>query len=204
MSEIEKKEAEETETKKAHAADEEEVTEADSEGSEEATEEASEEAKKETPEAKLARLERQTKQLRKKLGMTDEKPEKTSKKSDGFDDAQLLLLELKGIDADEDIEWTQEQLKERGGNLRDLLGKKWFQAELKERKDDRTNREAISVTSKRSSSKPADIFERSYAEYQKTGKLPEDRAMQEKIIARRREAEGSGNKFTTRPVVGNW
>lgn len=49
----------------------------------------------ESPEAKLARLKRQTAQLEKKLGVVEEKPE--SKPTGKLDETQLDYLDLKGI-----------------------------------------------------------------------------------------------------------
>ena len=197
--EIETKEVEETEVEEAS---ETEVTDTDSEETEEKSEAKADEKPKESSEAKLARLERQAKQLRKKLGVAD--PEtKTSKKSDEFDEGQLAYLVAKGIDQDEDVDWTQKQLKERGGTLRELLSKKWFTEELKERKDNRSALEAAPTSKGRSSARPTDLFERANAEYQKTGKLPEDLEMADKVIeARRKAAKGPARQF--KPPVGNF
>ena len=184
-----------------------ETTEKDSEGAEESQEtentesEESEEAEKpkETFEARKARLERQLERVNKKLGINTEekpKPKVENKKSEDLDDGQLAYLATRGIVSDEDIDFTKGQLKERGGNLRELLGKKWFQSELKERQDAKTVLDATPTGSRRGNVRPADAVEYEYAKYLKTGKLPADREMRTKLVDMRYKKTQRDSEFS--------
>lgn len=196
MAEEIKKEVEETETEGANAADEGKETETDSEDAGADTEEASKETKTESPEAKRSRLERELKRHNKKHGFETEEKAKTSKQSDEFDDGQLAYLATRGITTDKDIDFTKEQLKERGGTLRELLGKKWFQSELTERKEAQSVLEATPTGSKRGQSRTGDTVEYEYAKYLKTGKLPADREMRTKVVNMRYTKAKSDSEFS--------
>ena len=196
MAEEIKKEVEATEAEEANAADEAKETETDSGETDKETEEASKDSKAETPEAKKSRLERQLKQHNKKYGFESEEKSKTSKKSDEFDDGQLAYLATKGIVSDKAIDFTKGQLKERGGNLRELLGKKWFQAELKELQEADVVLEATPTGTRRGNIRPADALEYEYAKYLKTGKLPADREMRTKIVNMRYTKTQTDNEFS--------
>lgn len=177
--------------------------------SEEETEksESKEERPKESPEDKLARLERQAKQLRKKLGVEEKKPvtKKEEKQSDEFDEGQLAYLTAKGIEADEDVDFTRDELKKHGGTLRELLNNEYFQAKLKSRRDSAAALVATPSASRRSGTKVTDEVEFHYAKYLKDGAsylktLP--REMREKLVNKRLEQTKNDHTFTDVPVIG--
>ena len=186
-----------------------ETTEKDSEVSEvEETEtnesEESEEAErpKETSENRKARLERQLKQVNKKLGIETEekpKPKVESKKSDEFDEGQLAYLLAKGIESDEDINFTQSELKKHGGNLRELFGNEYFKSQMTARKEAKVTLDATPSNSRRTNSRPADAIEHHYAKYQKEGSdylKTVDRETRLKIVNMRLKKETVDNEFS--------
>lgn len=157
----------------------------------------------ETPEAKLARLERQAKQLRKKLGVEEsENKSKKSKKSDDLDYGQLAYLSAKGVESDEDIDLVKEVIAETGKDLKDVIKSKYFQAELKERRETRAVREAIPSGSKRSGTSTKDTVEYWLAK----GQLPpsDQTELRRKVVNARITKESSGSKFSSTPVVGKF
>lgn len=79
----------------------------------------------------------------------EEKPKATAKTNDGFDYGQLAYLASKGV-SDEDMDFLQEEVKTTGKELKDILGFKYVQEELKTRKESRETQDAL-PTSKRSS-----------------------------------------------------
>lgn len=157
----------------------------------------------ETPEAKLARLERQAKQLRKKLGVDEpETKSKKSKKSEDLDYGQLAYLSAKGIESDEDIDFVKEVMVETGKDLKDVIKSKYFQAELKDRKEAAIVREAIPSSSKRSGTSTKDTVEHWLAK----GQLPppEQTELRRKVVNARIQKESSGSRFTSSPIVGKF
>ena len=168
----------------------------ESEESEEGPEAKAKEPPKESDEARKARLERQLKQVNKKLGVdTEKKPKIENKKSDEFDDGQLAYLVAKWIESDEDVDFTRDELKKHGGNLRELLGNEYFKAKMVARKDAKIALEATPTSTRRTSSKAGDAVEVEYSKYLKTGKLPEDREMRKKIVNMRLEKEKTDDEF---------
>jgi len=122
---------------------------------EETTEAPAEERKEykpsETPEAKLARLERQASQLRKKLGVETEKPSK----SDNLDYGHLAYLTSKGIESDKEIAFVKAEMKASGQELRTLLSNEYFQAKLEKQRALAKTADAT-PTGKRSGGVPTD------------------------------------------------
>ena len=123
-----------------------------------------------------------------------EPKEITPKKSDEFDDGQLAYLSTKGIESDEDLEFTKGELKKSGVTLRELMSNEYFQSKVKTRKDATAALEAT-PNSKRSRGGADDTVEFHYAKYQSTGKLPADREMANKIIDLRVKKETSDSEF---------
>lgn len=108
----------------------------------------------ETPEAKRARLKRQLEQHDKKYGYKEvEKPTSKAKKSEDFDYGQKAFLIANGLGKGE-FDLVKEIMSDTGKSIEDVLESKYFKAELKERRDAVTVREAT-PTSKRPSSSPA-------------------------------------------------
>ena len=114
-------EVESTETEETEEVEETEETETEKE------EEKPEEKPKETLEQKEARLERQLKSTRKKLGKDEEKVEK---KSGGFDYGQKAYLKSSGIESTKEMDFVQKELKESGLELDALLENGYFKDKL--------------------------------------------------------------------------
>ena len=148
-------------------------------------------------EEQLAIHKRETKKIEKKLGLADEKPKYESKenqKSDEFNEGQLAYLSTKGLETDEDLDFTKAELKKSGGTLRELMSNEYFQSKIKLRADAKAALDATPTT-KRSRGGTDDSTEFHYAKYISSGKLPEDREMADKVIEMRRKKETSDSEF---------
>lgn len=133
----------------------------------------------ESPEAKLARLKRQTAQLEKKLGVAEEKPE--SKPTGKLDETQLDYLDLKGISEEEDIRVIETVMKNTGKSLRDALKDGYVVATLDDNRGARSVRNAIPGSTKRSGveSNSVDFY---VNKFKSTGQLPKDFDTQSKVV----------------------
>lgn len=133
----------------------------------------------ESPEAKLARLKRQTAQLEKKLGVVEEKPE--SKPTGKLDETQLDYLDLKGISEEEDIKVLETVMKNTGKSLRDALKDPYVVATLDDNRGQRNVRGAIPGASKRPGveSNSVDLY---VNKFQSTGQLPKDFETASKVV----------------------
>jgi hypothetical protein len=156
----------------------------------------------ETPEARLARMERQTEQLRKKLGKEAPTKHETQKSSlDEFNEGQLAYLAAKGIESDDDIDFTLGELKKHGGNLRELLGNEYFKSAVKTRNEAKSVLDAT-PTSTRKGNNAVDSVDYNLSKYLSTGKLPADREMANKVVNARLKQEKSKTMFSDTPVIG--
>lgn len=156
----------------------------------------------ETPEAKAARLLRQTNQARKKLGLEplgEAKPEKKSKKSDSLDYGEKAFLIANGIKETEEMELVQEVMKSTGKSLDEVVGSRFFQAELKEMREDKTTTEAIPKGNKRGNNSASNTVEYWIAK----GELPpkDQRELRAKVVDARIKAESGKSQFTDTPVA---
>lgn len=82
----------------------------------------------ETPEARYARLKRQTEQAAKKLGIEPEAP-KSSKKSDEFGYDVKAYLKASGIKSTE-FDFVKQEMKSSGQDIDSLLENDYFQSRL--------------------------------------------------------------------------
>lgn len=109
----------------------------------------------ETPEAKLARLKRQTAQLEKHLGI-QEKPKSESpapSKSSELGYAEKAFILANDIKVDE-IPLVQQVLKQTGMELDELVQDEYFQSKLKSFRDAKATKDAVPTGTKRSSPSP--------------------------------------------------
>jgi len=174
------------------------------EGADDKPEEKSEDKPKETPEARLARMERQTAQLRKKLGVEpkEEKPEPKSNKSEDFDYAQKAYLVANGIKGKKEQELAQEFVKNTGKELDDIVENKFFQAELKELREADASANAIPKGSKRSASSPRDSVDYWLAKDELPENTPENQELRRQVVNARYKRETSGSKFSSSTTGG--
>lgn len=122
--------------------------------------------------------------------------EKTEKKD--FDYAEMAYLEAKDI-SEEDYPIVLEAIKSTGKSLKDVLGNKYIQAEIKEAKENRDSKNAIPIGAKRSTSSSRDEVGYWLAK----GELPpaDQRELRQKVVdAKIKKAEGA-SMFTNRPVA---
>lgn len=162
-------------------------------------EDKSEDKPKETPEARLARMERQTAQLRKKLGVEpkEEKTESKSNKSEDFDYAQKAYLVANGIKGKKELELAQEFIKNTGKDLDDVIESKFFQSELKELRDADASANAVPKGSKRSTSSTKDSVDYWLAKDELPENTPENAELRRQIVNARYKRETAGSKFAS-------
>mgnify|MGYP001564335158 CR=1 FL=1 len=140
-------------------------------------------------EGKWAKLEKKEPELKKE-------PEATPKPSNDVDFGQLAFHNTKSdvtkIEHDEDVEFLRETIKDTGKPQASILGTKWFQAELKERQEARTTKEAIPSGSKRA---PTTASRETPEYWTAKGELPpdtpENRELRQKIVNLRYDKEKS-------------
>jgi len=140
---------------------------------------------KETPEAKKARLERELKQLNKKLGIKEPKesarPEPKTQNTDGLDETQLDYLDLKGISEDEDISIIERHVKRTGETVRQALKDDYVQSKLEANKLARAVKDATPSSTKRSGNQQSEASS-IISKFEATGVMPEDFASREVIV----------------------
>jgi hypothetical protein len=114
----------------------------------------------ESLEDRRARLLRQLKQVDKKLGTsTEDKPAKTSKKSDGFDYGEKAYLTSNGIKGSDEHEFTLKLQKQTGLDLDSLMEDTYFQSKLSEFRETRATANATPSGTKRSNNSSVDTVE---------------------------------------------
>lgn len=140
----------------------------------------SEEAPKESPEDKLARLERQAKQLRKKLGIEDKPKVKQEPKSkinnektdfDWGEKAFLRSYDIKGAD---EVSLVKQWIDRTGDSLDSVVEDDIFQAKLSKLREARTVKQALPNGSKRAPITAKDSMDYHIDKYNQTGELPSD------------------------------
>ena len=128
---------------------------------------------------------------------------KSKKEADSLDYGQLGFYNSKTdsvkIESDEDIEYLQKTIAETGKKQMDILGAKWFQAELKERAELRATKEATPNHDKRATTSGKDTVEYWLAK----GGLPEDQALKIKVVNARLAKEKSANNAPSSSVISN-
>lgn len=135
------------------------------EGKETPAEEKPADKPKETPEAKLARLKRQTAQLEKHLGIEKPKAESTvPSKSSELGYAEKAFLIANDIKTDE-IPLAQDLLKKTGLTLDELVQDDYFKAKLKDFRETKASKDAVPSSTKRSSPATKDSAEYWSAKY---------------------------------------
>ena len=148
----------------------------------------------ETLEQRQARLLRQLKQVNKKLGINDEeKPSRTSKKSEGFDWGEKAYLTSNGIKGSDEHEFTQKLQKQTGLDLDSLLEDTYFQTKLNEFREQKATTNATPSGTKRSNNSSVDTVEYWIAK----GELPpkDQVEMRRKVVNARLKKEDSKGVF---------
>lgn len=159
---------------------------------------------KETPEAKIARLQRQLKQEQKKLGIESDKPKSSPKstKSSDLDYGQKAFLVANGIKGTEEISLAQEFISNTGKSLDEVVESKFFQAELKELRSSKASENAVPKGTKRAGSSSRDSVDFWLAKGELPENTPENQDLRRQIVNARYVRETSGSKFSSRPQGG--
>jgi len=131
----------------------------------------------------------------------EEKPlekaiEKESKKE--FDYAEKAFLKASGINSDE-FGLVLDVMQNTGKKIDDILESKYFQAELKERRDAQKSKEAIPEGTKRSGGSAKDTVEYWITK----GELPpvEEYELRRQVVNAKIKAKTQSSKFTDRPYA---
>lgn len=124
--------------------------------------------------------------------------EKVIQTKKGFDYAEKAFLKSNGISADE-YEFVQEVMQGTGKSLDDVLESKYFQAELKEKRDLKASKDAIPSGSKRASPTTRDSVEYWLAK----GELPprDQSELRSKVVKAKIAAAKKGSQFSDNPIV---
>lgn len=124
-------------------------------------------------------------------------PEKKEEKK-GFDYAEKAYLKSSGL-APTEFSLVEDIMKNTGKSLDDVLESKYFQAELKEMRDNKASKDAIPNGSKRSTSSARDSVEYWIAK----GELPptDQIDLRRKVVNTRMKAEKDRSVFASKSVV---
>lgn len=125
-------------------------------------------------------------------------PEPKPQDKKGFDYSEKAYLKSSGIEK-QDFDFVKEVMESTGKSLDDVLDSKYFQAELKERKDLRMTEEATPSGTKRAGNTTRDQVDYWIAK----GELPpaDQRELRLKVVNARIKAEENKSQFTDQAVV---
>jgi len=113
-----------------------------------------------SPEDEEAMLEGRLKRLRKKMGKEEPKEKASkSKKSDDIDFAREAYLSANGIKEADEIDLLNDFVSNTGKNVKEVLGSKFFQSELKELREAKAVKEALPSSSSRSNTSAKDTVD---------------------------------------------
>lgn len=165
---------------------------------EEATEETPEAKPRESNEAKLARLERQSAQLKKKMGI-EEKTAKKEVSKDGLDRIDKMVLRSEGIKSDDEMSLVEEFMKDTGKDVESVIESRAFKAELKALREEKATEDALPRGTKRSSNSSKSNVEYWLAK----GELPpasEVQLRREVVNAKMKQIENR-SQFSDTPII---
>lgn len=158
----------------------------------------------EAPADKLARLKRQQEQLLKKHPeLSGDKPNKKGKKSDELDYGQKAFLIASGIKDAEDMNLVKTIMADTGKSLDEVIGSKYFLAELKEQQEARATTAATPPGSKRAGASASNTVEYWLAKGENPPNTPENRELRQKVLNARIAKERDSGIFTKSPIGAN-
>lgn len=125
-------------------------------------------------------------------------PKTNAPEKKGFDYAEKAYLKSSGIEAS-DFEFVKEVMDSTGKDIDSVLESKYFQSELKERKDARMTEAATPSGSKRAGNSTRDQVDYWIAK----GELPpaDQRELRTKVVNARIKSEGAKSQFTDNAVI---
>jgi hypothetical protein len=147
-------------------------------------------------EAELAKYKRMSEQKTKKL----EKVKNNFNESGDFDYGQEAYLIANGIKGDES-DLVKQIMSETGKSLKDVVNSKYFQAELKEKRDAMAMAEAIPQGTKRSGQTTRDQVAYWVSKGELPPNTPENMQLRRDVVNARTKANTDNTRFTTMPVV---
>ena len=147
----------------------------------------------------IGRAKRAETQLKKFKDVATEEisPAKPKEKKEGFDYAEKAYLKASGLNPDE-FDFAHEVMVSTGKSLDEVLEAKYFQSELKERRETKATKDAIPTGTKRSASAPATQVDY----WINKGELPpaDQSDLRREVVKARMKIEGSKSNFTDRPI----
>lgn len=161
--------------------------------------------------ARAKKAESEFKEYKTKYPVKDEtanKPPdaKPPKQQDDLDYGQMAYLRSSGIQGSDEVALVKEIISNTGKSLLDVIDSKYFQAELKELRDNKAAKNAMPDSTKRGSNNnqgDADYWTNAYLQGNKTLKdVPQE--FQEKALAAREKAEKSKSEFSDEPMITNF
>jgi hypothetical protein len=156
------------------------------------------EENKETEDDSAALKERNKEELKKVKNQPKEEPIKNEPdKGFGYGE-KTFIRNVLGAEPD-DYDWISDVMQDTGKTLDDLEASKYFQAELKERKEARTAKDAVPTGSKRSGGGTRDTVDYWVAK----GELPpsDQVELRRKVVKAKEKNELNRSKFTDIPVL---
>lgn len=161
--------------------------------------------KKRSPEEELEYYEGRAARLRKKLGKdkgnTSADTEKAPSKPSELGYGELAYLTAKGIEGDAEIALVQTIMADTGKSLKDVVGSKYFQAELKEMKEEAAAKDAIPNKGGRSGGAARDSVDYWLKKGELPPNTPENQKLRQDVVNAKTKAAQSGSQFTNTPVV---
>jgi len=146
---------------------------------------------------RIADLSSKARELKKEAKKSDVKEEK---QSDELDYGQKAYLNTKDI-TESEHDFVNQQLKDSGLPLNELLNNGYFKAKLQETRDAKVVSEAT-PSSTRGSSEPSSTKAQHWVD---KGELPpdtpENRQLRADVVNRRMEVEKSASQFTSQSIV---
>ena len=171
---------------------------------EETQTEESEEKEEVNWEAKAKEAIGRAKRAETQLKKFKEAPEETSpakpQKKEGFDYAEKAYLKSSGINQNE-FDFVYEVMTSTGKTLDEVLEAKYFQSELKEKREAKASKEAIPSGTKRSASPAKDQIE--HWLNKPFSEVPQE--LKREVLKARQKVEANNSKFSDRPIGNvNW
>ncbi len=129
----------------------------------------------------------------------NKKPEAKTSNSDELDYGQKAFLMSNGVKGTEEVKLVKTIMANTGKSLDDVLESKYFQAELKEMRDNEASANAIPSKGKRAGQVAVDSVDYWLAK----GELPpaSERELRQKVVNARIGKEKNTNVFSSNPVI---
>ncbi len=155
----------------------------------------------ESPEAKLARLQREVKRAKQKLGIEETEEVEIKRKPFSLGYAEKAYLNANGVKGKDEYDLVAEMVSNTGKDIEELLENKYFQSELK---DLRSTRESKNASDATSGSRTGQSSAKDTVDYWVAkGSLPPSYMVQLRrdVVNAKIKRETGGSKFTQNPTI---